>query len=188
MDVELSYFHHSCLLHKAPTDDLWVRVEILQGERILLCTGASLSKPRQPHSLLHPGEVAWDEDGSFKLRTGQGSKWMLRAQHLKSVASVVLWISAGLWPDADSKFPDKDFPWLAFMGENKLLGLCDGVMGPCSWAWFWISCLKTHVVCEHHLKRAAQHLVRFVKKWNNLEALIHKPCVLLSWGALYVVW
>lgn len=42
MDVELSYFHHSCLLHKAPREPPHPR-EVLRVGRALLSKGARLN-------------------------------------------------------------------------------------------------------------------------------------------------
>lgn len=75
-----------------------------------------------PHPLLDPGGVTWEETESPGWeQTRPTSRWMLRMQHLKLVATALLRIPAR--PSADWEIPDEDFPWPDFVGENKLLGL-----------------------------------------------------------------
>lgn len=109
-----------------------------------------------PHLLLDPGEVTWEETesesnpGTSWEQPRPTSRWMLRMQHLKVVATTLLRISAR--PSADWEIPNEGFPWPDFMGEDKLLELFQ-------WSHLWTpilcclleDCPWNNWICGHHL-------------------------------------
>lgn len=154
-----------------------------------------------PRSLLHPGDVTWKGDSSFKLRTAearqQRERWERNIWSWQQPCSYgSQWVYGPMLTRSfqlDLSKINQDFikislDWL-FSGKNKLLALFKAVsygslfLGPGSVLLAWRLPLKQPVS-----KWAAQHLVHFIKKQNNLEVLTYKPQVSLSWDVLYAFW
>lgn len=124
MDVELSYFHHSCLLPLATSPPAGQGGDSTGGEDNPLC-GCEVA----PHSLLHPGEVTWKGDGSFKLRTAQAryqgehcecniwSRWPPRSCRSQ-------WVYG---PMLTKSFQIKIYLGWLLWGRTNCWGCCNGV-------------------------------------------------------------
>lgn len=123
MDVELSYFQRSCLLHNVPWEPphLW---EILGVGRTLLCKGARLNLI---HFCILEKLLGKEKAASSWDQSRPGGKRTLTMQHLQLAATTLLHTSTGLWsPVLTRSFQIKmSLDWLSWWRTN-CWGCCNG--------------------------------------------------------------
>ena len=129
-----------------------------------------------PHSLLHPVEVTWKGDGSFKLRTAQdkhqGERWECNIWSRWPPCSCRSQYGSMLTKGFHMKI---SLDWLSW-GEKKPAGVVavEWIMGPCSCGLILCFLLVdprwNNLVYEHHLKTGCSAPAAFCRNveqsWN----------------------